>query len=114
MRESGDPTRVAGDMHQGWILRIQSKKVFSHWRGTNRVRPSSTAPSAGAASTWASQVPLVGEPGLDHHPRAIVMRHHQRVILDLFEEPGGREVRNHLFARRKTDRDRGSPPAPHR
>ncbi len=46
-------------------------------------------------------VPLVGEPGLDHHARAIVMRHHQRVILDLFEEPGGREVRNHLFARRK-------------
>jgi len=29
-------------MHQGWILRIQSKKVFSHCRGTNRVRPFST------------------------------------------------------------------------
>ena len=34
----------------------------------------------------ASQIPLVGQPGLDHHARAVAVRHHQRVVLDLLEQ----------------------------
>ena len=42
-------------MHQGWMSRIQAKKVFSHCCGTNRVRPCSTAAIAGLASSAALQ-----------------------------------------------------------
>jgi hypothetical protein len=42
-------------MHQGWMLRIHSKNVFSHCRGTNWVRPLSTAAIAGFASSAALQ-----------------------------------------------------------
>ncbi len=41
------------EMHQGWMLRIHSKKVFSQWRGTNTVAPRSTACIAGLASSAA-------------------------------------------------------------
>ena len=40
-------------MHQGWMSRIQAKKVFSHCFGTNAVRPLSTASIAGFASSAA-------------------------------------------------------------
>ena len=83
------------------MLRIQSKNVFSHWRGTNRVRPSSTAAIAGAASTRGVAKPLVGQPRLDDHPRAVVMRHHQDVVFDLVDQPGCFEIGKHLLARRK-------------
>ena len=33
-------------------------------------------------------IPLVGEPRLDDHPRAVVMRHHQGVLFDAIEEAG--------------------------
>ena len=49
------PHHNCREMHQGWMLRIHSKNVFSHCRGTKRVRPSSTAAIAGSASTRASQ-----------------------------------------------------------
>ena len=42
-------------MHQGWMSRIQLKKVFSHCLGTNTVRPVSTASIAGLASSAALQ-----------------------------------------------------------
>src|SRR6202012_3950320 len=43
------------DMHHGWMLRIHSKNVFSHCRGTKTVCPVSTAAIAGSASTLALQ-----------------------------------------------------------
>ena len=42
------------EMHQGWMSRIQLKKVFSHCFGTNCVLPVSTASIAGLASVAAS------------------------------------------------------------
>ena len=102
------------EMHQGWMLRIHSKNVFSHCRGTNRVCPSSTAAIAGSASTLGVAVPLVGQPRLDDDARAVVMRHHQGVVFDLFEEPGGVEVGDAPSCAPRTGRGRDRPPAPRR
>ena len=43
------------ETHQGWMSRIQAKKVFSHCFGTKRMRPVSTASMQGFASVPASQ-----------------------------------------------------------
>ncbi len=63
------------EMHQGWMFSSQSKKVFSQFFGTKRVRPSRTARERGLGQRLGIDVPLVGEPGLDHHVGAVAVRH---------------------------------------
>ncbi len=73
-------------MHQGWMLRIHSKNVFSHIFGTKTVRPLSTAAIGACGQGLGVAEPLIGKPGLHHHAGAIPMRHHVDMVLDLLDE----------------------------
>ena len=87
------------DTHQGWIFSIQLKKVFSHVFGTILMRPSRTAAIGGCASVRGVDIPLVGQPGLDHHAAAVAEGRLDRarfgVVLTLpsFVDVGDQEAR---------------------
>ncbi len=49
--------------------------------------PARTAASAGCAKIFRVDVPLVGEPRLDHRAGTVAMRHDVEMRLDLIEKP---------------------------
>jgi hypothetical protein len=86
------------ETHQGWMSRIQAKKVFSHCLGVNTVCPVSTAGSPGGQRLGV-HVPLHGQPRLDRHAGAVAMRHRMGVRLDLLDELHLLEPRHDRLAR---------------
>ena len=101
------PHQIWREMHQGWMLRIHSKKVFSHILRDEDGAPALDRLDRRLRQRLGVDIPLIGEPGLDHRARAVAMRHHQRMRLDLVDEALRLESRRPRACAPRSGRGRG-------
>ena len=86
-------------MHQSLMFRIHSKYVRSQFSRHEADAPVFDGADRGLGERRDPDVPLVGQPGLDHRAAAIAARNRQPVRLDLVQEAGGLEVGDDALAR---------------